>query len=70
MCLLAPRPLLVDIGAQDLCFLVDGALACFRKLKRIYRAAGAADSLELDLFPGKHSWGGNRSAEFFEKHLG
>jgi len=68
--LLAPRPLLVDIGAFDTCFKVDTALACFRQVEAIYQAAGAADKLELDLHPGEHGWGGNRSLDFFAEHLG
>ena len=68
--LLAPRPLLVDIGAHDSCFKVDTAMACYRQLKRIYSAAGAATRLELDFFPGEHGWGANRSGGFFAKHLG
>jgi dienelactone hydrolase len=67
--LLAPRPLLVDIGANDTCFRVDTAMACFRQVERIYTAAGAGDSLELDLHPGEHGWGGNKSTAFFGKHL-
>ena len=67
--LTAPRPLLVDIGAQDQCFRVDTALACFRQVERIYAVAGAADRLELDLHNGNHAWGGNRSAAFFGKYL-
>ena len=68
--LIAPRPLLVDIGAYDDCFLVDGARECYGKVEKIYRAAGASDKLELDYFPGPHAWGGNRSVEFFGKWLG
>ena len=68
--LIAPRPLLVGMGANDTCFKIDTAMACFRQVKRIYRAAGAADRLELDLHPGEHGWGGNRSEAFFGKHLG
>lgn len=67
--LLAPKPLLIDIGAYDGCFLVDGAMACFRQLKRIYRAAGAADRLVLDFFPGGHAWGGHKSVDFFNRYL-
>jgi hypothetical protein len=67
--LIAPRPLLVDIGVHDSCFVVDGALKCFRKVEKIYEAAGAREKLELDLFPGEHAWGGNKSIEFFRKHL-
>jgi hypothetical protein len=68
--LIAPRPLLVGVGANDTCFKVDTAMACYRQVKRIYRAAGAADNLELDLHPGEHGWGANRSEAFFGKHLG
>jgi dienelactone hydrolase len=67
--LLAPKPLLVDIAANDTCFKIDTAVTCFKRLKRIYMAAGAADRLELDLFPGEHSWGGNKSEAFFRAHL-
>ena len=68
--LLAPRPLLVDIGANDSCFKVDTAMACFKKLEKIYTAARANNSLQLDLVPGEHGWGGNKSLEFFKHHLG
>lgn len=67
--LIAPRPLLVDIGAQDQCFKVDTAMECFRQVERIYSAAGEQDKLELDLHNGTHAWGGNRSPAFFKKHL-
>ncbi len=67
--LLAPRPLLVDIGVQDRCFVVDTAVKCFEKVSRIYRAAGVERNLELDFHPGRHAWGGNRSRAFFERHL-
>lgn len=67
--LIAPRPLLIDIGANDTCFKVDTALLCFRQLERIYGAAGAEKHLELDLHPGEHAWGGNRSEAFFGRHL-
>ena len=67
--LLAPRPLLVDIGIYDTTFLVDTALACYRQVEAIYRAAGATDKLELDLFVGEHAWGGNKSLSFFKRHL-
>ena len=68
--LLAPRPLLVDIGLRDQCFLVETALPAYRQVERIYRAAGAAGKLELDLHPNEHGWGGNKSVAFFTRHLG
>ncbi|MBN1553778.1 MAG: prolyl oligopeptidase family serine peptidase [Phycisphaerae bacterium] len=68
--LIAPRPLLVEIGALDECFLVDSAMSCFREVEKIYAAAGAIDRLELDLFDGGHSWSGRKSFDFFAKYLG
>ncbi len=67
--LLAPRPLLIDIGANDTCFLVDTSLDCYRQLEAIYRAADALDNLELDFFAGEHAWGANKSESFFGRHL-
>jgi len=67
--LIAPRPLLVDVGANDTCFRVDTAMLCFNEVKAIYETAGAGDKLELDLHPGEHAWGGNKSAAFFGKYL-
>ena len=67
--LLAPLPLLVDIGVYDTCFRIDTAAECYRNLQRIYTAAGAADRLELDQFAGEHAWGGNKSVAFFGKYL-
>jgi hypothetical protein len=58
--LLAPKPLLIDIGANDGCFKIDTANRCFAKVKDIYKAAGAEESLELDL---------HKSVEFFNQYL-
>lgn len=68
--LLAPLPLLVDIGIHDTCFQVGNALACYRQVEAIYKAANASGDLDLDLFPGNHAWGGNKSVAFFSKYLG
>jgi dienelactone hydrolase len=67
--LIAPRPLLVEIGARDDCFRLDDAMSCYRQVERVYRMAGCPDRLELDLFDGGHGWGGNRSVDFFRTHL-
>jgi len=67
--LLAPRPLLIDIGVHDTCFTLDSSMACYRKLRPIYQAAGHPERLELDLHPGEHGWAGNKSVPFFTRHL-
>ena len=68
--LLAPLPLLIDIGAYDTCFKVETATECFRQVEKIYEAAGARERLELDLRSGEHGWGANKSVAFFQKALG
>jgi len=67
--LLAPRPLLVDIGIYDTCFSVDTAMACYRQVEAIYTAAGVRERLDLDLSPSEHSWGGHKSIDFFTRYL-
>jgi hypothetical protein len=67
--LLAPRPLLVDIGVHDTCFFVESSMQCYKKVRRIYRAAQVPAKLELDLFAGEHRWGGNKSVRFFQRWL-
>ncbi len=67
--LLAPRPLLVDIGALDECFRLESAMECFRGVEGIYQAAGAGEHLHLDLHPGGHAWGGNKTVGFFTDYL-
>jgi hypothetical protein len=68
--MIAPRPLLVDIGVYDSCFYLDNSMRCQRQVERIYAAAGIPEKLELDLFAGEHGWGGNKSEAFFKKYLG
>lgn len=67
---IAPRPLLVEIGVHDDCFPVEGAISCFREVEKIYAAAGVRDKLELDLYEGGHIWGNHKSTAFFKKWLG
>ncbi|MFW6060531.1 MAG: alpha/beta hydrolase family protein [Phycisphaeraceae bacterium] len=68
--LIAPRPLLVEVGVHDQCFRVQSAMSCYRETEKIYEAAGVRNRLELDLFPGSHAWGANKSVAFFQTALG
>ncbi len=67
--LIATRPLLMEIGLHDTIFRSDHTLAQYRQTQAIYEAAGAKDRLVLDLFPGEHGWGANKSMAFFREHL-
>ncbi len=68
--LIAPRPLLIELGVHDTCFHVDHTYSKhYKQVEKIYKSAGAAKKLELDLHPNEHAWGGNKSVDFFRKHL-
>jgi hypothetical protein len=67
--LIAPNPLLIDIGINDTCFIVDSSTKCFSQLEKIYEAADARDKLHLDMHNGPHAWGGNEAPGFFKKYL-
>jgi len=67
--LIAPKPLCVEMGEQDQCFVIDDAKAAFAHLDRIYAAAGASDRLIADIFPGGHQWSGRRAFAWFEHWL-
>ena len=68
--MIAPRPMLVELGVYDSCFHIDHTLNDhYRRLEAIYASAGADNLLELDLFPFEHAWGDQKSDAFFRKHL-
>lgn len=52
--LFAPRPAVIVAGKEDAIFPLPGVLAAHRKLKRIYRAAGAPSACPLVIGPEGH----------------
>ena len=67
--LIAPKPLCVEMGEEDQCFVIDDAKAAFAQVERIYAAAGASDRLISDVFAGGHEWSGRKSFAWFEHWL-
>ena len=68
--LIAPRPLLLDMGIYDDCFFIHDMLKGYEGVKRIYEAAGADDKLWTDIHPSGHGFGGvERAVEFFDTYL-
>lgn len=67
--LIAPRPLLLEMGVHDTCFPIEDQLKGYTGAKRIYEAAGAADKLWADIHPGEHGFAANKAFEFFDRYL-
>jgi hypothetical protein len=67
--LIAPRPLLLEMGIYDDCFYIQDLLKGYEGVRRIYEAAGAADVLWTDIHSGPHAFAGNKAFEFFRTYL-
>lgn len=67
--LVAPRPLLVESGTEDLLFPVGTATESVRQLRRLYDHLGAGDRLVHDVFDGDHRWHGRQALPFLERWL-
>ncbi len=67
--LVAPRPLLVESGTDDLIFPIAAATATVASLRDVYRVMGADGVLEHDVFEGGHGWHGTRAYDFLAEHL-
>ena len=67
--LTAPKPLVVESGTEDQCFVIDDAKAAYARLEQIYAAAGAGDRVVQDVFEGGHAWSGAVSFDWFAKWL-
>lgn len=67
--LIAPRPMLAEIGEHDMCFLVDDAMKAYRHVKACYKAAGVPERCDLDRFPGGHEFSGRKAFAWFDKWL-
>ena len=68
--LIAPRPLMLDMGIYDDCFFIHDLLTGYDRVKRIYEAAGVPDKLWTDIHPSGHSFGDvEQAVEFFGTYL-
>lgn len=68
--LVAPRPLLVESGTEDILFPVDAARDTVAGLRRVYSAVGASpDRVVHDVFEGDHRWHGALVERFLDEAL-
>ena len=67
--LIAPRPLVVEMGERDPGFKIADAERAFRHLTKIYRAADVRDRLVKDRFDGVHEFSGRKCLDMFDHYL-
>ena len=68
-CLIAPRPLVAEMGTQDTCFVIDDALAAYAEVERLYEAIGEGERLTNDVFDGGHQFSGAVAYDWFDRWL-
>jgi dienelactone hydrolase len=67
--LIAPRPLLVESGTEDVVFPLPAAERTVAELRKVYAALGAPDALVHSIFAGDHRWHGAGVEPFLETAL-
>jgi hypothetical protein len=68
--LVAPRPMLVETGTEDMLFPVAAATESVRRTRLVYGSHGAAERLAHDVFEGGHQWHGTEALPFLDRWLG
>lgn len=67
--LIAPRPLLFELGIYDPICPAVYANDIYRQVRRVYRAAGAEDKLDIEIFHGDHRFNGMKALSWFDRWL-
>ncbi|MGI8916186.1 MAG: alpha/beta hydrolase family protein [Chloroflexota bacterium] len=67
--LIAPRPLLLELGTQDGTSPEIYAAEVYRGVRLAYALAGAEERLDLDIFARGHRFSGRKAFPFLERRL-
>ncbi len=67
--LICPRALLIQAGRYDSVAPSHRQVRAYKYLKRIYKAAGVPERVELDLFEGVHEINFGPLVNFFDRWL-
>lgn len=68
--LIAPRPLYIEVGADDELFDCKGAVSEYKNLELYYKELDCLDKLRFEVFKGGHELDNSEKGyEFFFKHL-
>lgn len=70
MGLIAPKPVLFEMGRKETCFHFPDMDRAYRHLTRIYKAAGAPDRIARDIHPHDHRWSGKKAWNWLKRWLG
>jgi len=67
--LIAPKPLLTESARADTFFPWSWTEPTLRRLREVYRTAGAQERLDVRVYDGGHRYYGEGVLEFWEKYL-
>jgi hypothetical protein len=67
--LIAPRPVLWEVGNHDALMVKDRIGPALDRMRRVYHALGADDKLDVDFFVGGHEWHGLKAYPLLESTL-
>jgi len=67
--LIAPRPLQVQIGEHDTCFIKEDAVNAASRIQHAYEVIQEPDKFHMDVFPGEHEIHVPAAIEWFGRWL-
>jgi pimeloyl-ACP methyl ester carboxylesterase len=68
--LIAPRPLLLEVGDSDPLLTPAVVSAEYDRLQAVYRLAGVSNNVAIDRFDGCHQWHGTEAYAWMDRVLG
>ncbi|MCQ6557609.1 alpha/beta hydrolase family protein [Paenibacillus mendelii] len=67
--LIAPRPLLLEMGTQDTIFPIEASIDAAQQIRSIYRILGSEDKFDHDMFEGPHEISGAKAYDWLVRWL-
>lgn len=67
--LVAPRPMLWEMGTEDPIFPVEAGREAASAVKKMYEFLDAQERFQVDIFQGDHQISGAKSYNFLIRHL-
>ena len=67
--LIAPRPVLIEMGTEDPIFPVAATEIAYHQLEQVYEVLGARERLDKDIFPGAHAFSGRKAFAWLTRWL-